>query len=390
MRRQALFRRCLVRLAVARDEQRHVAVATTSTANLHVPNLPHQFSMMKNFNMRTWWRKTESDGASTLENGHDEAGDEPSRGTSETHSDSYKQPITKSFINTLNIEAIKKINPEVAEVMEAHELHMRHLSHLSLERRVHDALLEANNGKSVNITKTAVMKLKVNVLREILKSTGMDDRGNKAALVQRVLKEIENDEVNEQAEQVLDSLGEGVASRKELLRISNLAAKRKSKESSSLTEKDLQANLASISSASPKSYLKVFSSPYDLAKMLVDARADDVVIIDVNGKCAFTDYMIIASARSHQLVQILAGAVLHEVKQRCKEVAPGVYPVIEGGDVSSPDWLVVDAGSIVVHVFHEDSRDEYNLEGLWGTEENIMRVAMPASTSSSMKLNTIQ
>ena len=266
----------------------------------------------------------------------------------------------------------------------------RHLSHLSLERRVHDALLEANNGKSVNITKTAVMKLKVNALREILKSTGMDDRGNKSALVERVLNEIKNDEVNEQAEQMLDSLGEGLASRKELLRVSNLAAKRRNKESSSLDEKDLQANLASISSASPKSYLKVFSSPYDLAKMLVDARADDVVIIDVNGKCAFTDYMVIASARSHQLVQILAGAVLHEVKQRCKEVAPGVYPVIEGGDVSSPDWLVVDAGSIVVHVFHEDSRDEYNLEALWGTEENIMRVAMPASTSSSMKLNMIR
>ena len=127
MRRQALFRRCLVRLAVARDEQRHVAVVTTSAANLDVPKLPHQFSLMKNFNMRTWWRKTESDSASTPENGRDEAGEEPSRGTSETYSDTYKEPVTESFINKLNIEAIKKINPEVAEVMEAHELHMRYV-----------------------------------------------------------------------------------------------------------------------------------------------------------------------------------------------------------------------------------------------------------------------
>jgi len=233
------------------------------------------------------------------------------------------------------------------------------------------------------------MKLKLNVLREILKCVGMDDRGNKSTLIERVLNEIKNDEVNEHAERMLDSLGDGEASRKDLLRMSNMAAKRRNKETT-LTEGELKTNLASISTASPKSYLKVFSSPCDLAKLLVDARANDVVIIDVNGKCAFTDYMVVASARSHQLVQILAEAMLHEVKQRCKEVAPGVYPVIEGGDVSSPEWLVVDAGSIVVHIFHEDSRYEYDLEGLWGTDDNILRVAMPASASSSMKLNTIR
>jgi len=127
MRRQALFCRGLVRLAVATEERTNVAVVTTSVANLDIPNLPHQLNMMKNFNMRTWWRKNESDGATAAESGGDEEADELSRGNSDMLSDTLKQPVTESVMNNLNIEAIRKINPEVAEVIEAHELHMRYV-----------------------------------------------------------------------------------------------------------------------------------------------------------------------------------------------------------------------------------------------------------------------
>jgi ribosomal silencing factor RsfS len=57
------------------------------------------------------------------------------------------------------------------------------------------------------------------------------------------------------------------------------------------------------------------------------------------------------------------------VKQRCKEVAPGKAPGIEGqGGAASEnsDWLLVDCGSVVAHIFEESARIEYNLESLWG------------------------
>jgi ribosome-associated protein len=104
------------------------------------------------------------------------------------------------------------------------------------------------------------------------------------------------------------------------------------------------------------------------------------VILDVRGRCPFTDFMVLATARSQQLAQMLAGAVLHAVKARAREVAPGVAPAIEGGQQGS-EWLVVDAGSVVAHVFLEGYRQEYALEELWGRPDgsNLRRVAPMAT-----------
>lgn len=124
-------------------------------------------------------------------------------------------------------------------------------------------------------------------------------------------------------------------------------------------------------------YAHVFSSPHDVARLLVEARADDIAIIDVRGHCTFTDYMVLATGRSPQLIHMLAQGVLGELKRRCQEVAPGVAPAIEGAEDSNPQWLVVDAGSVVVHIFGENARREYDLEGLWGTGSNVTRVATP-------------
>ena len=53
-------------------------------------------------------------------------------------------------------------------------------------------------------------------------------------------------------------------------------------------------------------------------------------IIDVRGRCPFTDFMVLGTARSQRLAGMLAGAVLHALKARAREVAPGVSPAIEG------------------------------------------------------------
>ncbi len=70
-----------------------------------------------------------------------------------------------------------------------------------------------------------------------------------------------------------------------------------------------------------------------------------------------------------------------QLKQRCKEVAPGVSPSVEGlgrAAAENADWLLVDCGSVVAHVFEEGARREYNLESLWsarGPDEDTFLAA---------------
>ena len=98
-----------------------------------------------------------------------------------------------------------------------------------------------------------------------------------------------------------------------------------------VSEGELRASLASMVQAGGDRapFHQVFQ-PQEVANLLLEARGDDVCIIDVRHRCPFTDYMVLATARSQRLVHMLAAAVLHELKGRCREVAPGVAPGVEG------------------------------------------------------------
>ncbi|CEF99751.1 Protein Iojap/ribosomal silencing factor RsfS [Ostreococcus tauri] len=118
-------------------------------------------------------------------------------------------------------------------------------------------------------------------------------------------------------------------------------------------------------------YAKAFK-PDELVHLLVRARGIDVMAINVRDQCAWTDHLIIATARSAQHLKALAGAVLHAVKARTEYVAGGqLQPIIEGAENGGDrDWMAVDCGSCMVHVFSPEGRERYNLEELWadGTE----------------------
>ncbi len=67
-----------------------------------------------------------------------------------------------------------------------------------------------------------------------------------------------------------------------------------------------------------------------------------------------------------------------QIKERCKEVAPGVVPSVEGLGTSSYnncEWLVVDCGSVVAHVFEQESRTEYDLDTMWGGQDSLQEAA---------------
>ncbi|MEO0617924.1 MAG: ribosome silencing factor [Pseudomonadota bacterium] len=98
---------------------------------------------------------------------------------------------------------------------------------------------------------------------------------------------------------------------------------------------------------------------YDLVTTcLDDAKAENVVTIDLQGKTSIGDHMVIASGRSDRHV----GAIADQLSRKLKEAGHGRVRV-EG--LSTCDWVLVDVGDIIVHVFRPEVREFYNLEKMW-------------------------
>ncbi len=121
---------------------------------------------------------------------------------------------------------------------------------------------------------------------------------------------------------------------------------------------------ADQSTSSTESALKVQNSN-DLLKFITnsldDAKALDVISIDLAGKSSICDYMIVASGRSERHV----GAVADRVMRDLKEAGHG-WARVEG--LPNCDWVLIDTGDIVVHVFRPEVREFYKLEKMWSTD----------------------
>jgi ribosome-associated protein len=93
---------------------------------------------------------------------------------------------------------------------------------------------------------------------------------------------------------------------------------------------------------------------------LDEAKAEKVVTIDIRGKSSIGDYMLIASGRSDRHV----GAIAEQLQRKLKD--EGVGSRIEGQPQC--DWVLIDIGDIIVHVFRPEVREFYNLEKMWSAE----------------------
>jgi len=92
---------------------------------------------------------------------------------------------------------------------------------------------------------------------------------------------------------------------------------------------------------------------------LDDGKAEEIAVIDLTGKSSMADYMIVASGRSSRQVGALAEQLVEKLKSTGYRT-PGVEGRGQG------DWVLVDAGDIVVHLFRPEIRSLYNLEKMWG------------------------
>lgn len=93
-------------------------------------------------------------------------------------------------------------------------------------------------------------------------------------------------------------------------------------------------------------------------KSLEDDKGEDIVQINLRGKSEIGDYMVIASGRSTRQVTAMAEKLADKIKQDF-----GIISKTEGKDTG--DWVLIDTGDIIVHIFRPEVREFYQLEKMW-------------------------
>lgn len=92
---------------------------------------------------------------------------------------------------------------------------------------------------------------------------------------------------------------------------------------------------------------------------LDDDQAQETISIPLEGKSSIADYMVIASGRSSRQVATMAQKLAQRIKEQTGHIS-----MIEGLPVA--DWVLVDAGDVIIHLFRPEVRSFYNLERMWG------------------------
>lgn len=95
---------------------------------------------------------------------------------------------------------------------------------------------------------------------------------------------------------------------------------------------------------------------------LEDSKAENIIPIDIRGKSSLGDHMVVASARSHRHVAAVAEHLIKALKD-------GGFGNARVEGLNSADWVLIDAGDVIVHIFRPEVRDFYNLEKMWLTPD---------------------
>jgi len=98
-----------------------------------------------------------------------------------------------------------------------------------------------------------------------------------------------------------------------------------------------------------------------------DKQAEDIVLLDARGVCSFADYFVICNGDSQRQMQAIYDEVGHVLKKE------GIQPHHHEGTVDS-GWLLLDFGSVIVHIFAPFEREYYQLDRLWSKATPIIRI----------------
>src|SRR5688572_7131261 len=98
-----------------------------------------------------------------------------------------------------------------------------------------------------------------------------------------------------------------------------------------------------------------------ILRSLDDAKAEQTVHLDITGKSSLSDHMVVTSGRSHRHV----GALADQLARDLKDAGFG-KPRVEG--LPHCDWVLVDGGDVIVHIFRPEVREFYNIEKMWAVD----------------------
>lgn len=123
----------------------------------------------------------------------------------------------------------------------------------------------------------------------------------------------------------------------------------------------MQASSETLSVTDPIPVIETEDLLKTVTSSLDDNKAEDIISINLAGKSSIADYMVIASGRSQRQVAALADYVIKGMKEA------GHKDIVVQG-LEQADWVLIDAGDVIVHIFRPEVRSFYNLDKMWGTE----------------------
>jgi ribosome-associated protein len=133
----------------------------------------------------------------------------------------------------------------------------------------------------------------------------------------------------------------------------------------STEESDLTHHTPAVHAATPAGAFSPLAGSTDsmdllsvILASLEDDKAEEIVSIPLAGKSEMADHMVIASGRSSRQVAAISEKLADRLKQEL-----GLIPRVEGKDTG--DWVLIDAGDVIVHVFRPEVREFYQLEKMW-------------------------
>ncbi|MGB7287938.1 MAG: ribosome silencing factor [Salaquimonas sp.] len=104
----------------------------------------------------------------------------------------------------------------------------------------------------------------------------------------------------------------------------------------------------------------------NVMESLDDSKAEDIKKIDIRGKSALGDYMVIASGRSHRHVAAISDQIIRELKA-------GGFGNAKVEGQQAADWVLIDTGDIIIHIFRPEVRDFYGIEKMWSIPDQAER-----------------
>ena len=107
--------------------------------------------------------------------------------------------------------------------------------------------------------------------------------------------------------------------------------------------------------------MKIAEIKKSIEKILDNNKAQNIICINLKNKSYIADYMVIASGTSSRHIAAMSERVIEGLKQIN---IPGIKIEGQGGD----DWLLVDAGDVIIHLMSSEAREFYDLESLWDPE----------------------